>query len=71
MRWKITSDPHADGMTGFCREMQEKRTPAKKFLFIFVQKYRRKKLQYFKHSEKGAFLMQERTVPCMTCGGET
>lgn len=29
LRWKNSSDPHADGLTGDTREMQEKRTPAK------------------------------------------
>ena len=29
LRWRNSSDPHADGLTGETREMQEKRTPAK------------------------------------------
>lgn len=29
LRWRNSSDPHADGLTGENREMQEKRTPAK------------------------------------------
>lgn len=53
MRWKNTSGPHADGLTGVTREMQEKRTPAKQSpikdcytigngcnsLFLFVKGY--------------------------------
>lgn len=29
LRWKNSSDSHADGLTGDTRGMQEKRTPAK------------------------------------------